>query len=84
LSRNPGALTSRTRQGHAGLFRGYFTFCLLLHVKLFRALNMFCAVTLDYYCYCYNYYGITVLGGHYPLPKLPSTLLDTATYVSSS
>jgi hypothetical protein len=26
LSRNPGALTSRTPQGHAGLFRGYFTF----------------------------------------------------------
>jgi hypothetical protein len=25
LSRNPGALTSRTSQGHVGLFRGYFT-----------------------------------------------------------
>jgi hypothetical protein len=24
LSRNPGALTSRTPQGHVGLFRGYF------------------------------------------------------------
>jgi hypothetical protein len=28
LSRNPGALTSRTRQGHVGLLRGYFTFYL--------------------------------------------------------
>jgi hypothetical protein len=26
LSRNPGALTSRTTQGHVGLFRGYFTY----------------------------------------------------------
>jgi hypothetical protein len=26
LSRNPGALTARTPQGHAGLFRDYFTF----------------------------------------------------------
>jgi hypothetical protein len=26
LSRNPGALTSRTPQGHVGLFRGYFNF----------------------------------------------------------
>jgi hypothetical protein len=26
LSINPGALTSRTPQGHVGLFRGYFTF----------------------------------------------------------
>jgi hypothetical protein len=26
LSRNPGVLTSRTPQGHVGLFRGYFTF----------------------------------------------------------
>jgi hypothetical protein len=26
LSRNLGALTSRTPQGHVGLFRGYFTF----------------------------------------------------------
>jgi hypothetical protein len=26
LSRNSGALTSRTPQGHVGLFRGYFTF----------------------------------------------------------
>jgi hypothetical protein len=26
LSRNPGALTSCTPQGHVGLFRGYFTF----------------------------------------------------------
>jgi hypothetical protein len=26
LSRNPGALTSRTPQGHVGLFRCYFTF----------------------------------------------------------
>jgi hypothetical protein len=26
LFRNPGALTSRTPQGHVGLFRGYFTF----------------------------------------------------------
>jgi hypothetical protein len=26
LSRNPGALTSRTPQGHVGPFRGYFTF----------------------------------------------------------
>jgi hypothetical protein len=25
LSRNPGALTSRTPQGNVGLFRGYFT-----------------------------------------------------------
>jgi hypothetical protein len=25
LSRNPGVLTSRTPQGHVGLFRGYFT-----------------------------------------------------------
>jgi hypothetical protein len=28
LSRNPGALTSRTPQGHVGLFRGYFTLLL--------------------------------------------------------
>jgi hypothetical protein len=28
MSRNPGALTSRTAQGHVGLFRGYFTFYL--------------------------------------------------------
>jgi hypothetical protein len=28
LSRKPGALTSRTPQGHVGLFRGYFTFFL--------------------------------------------------------
>jgi hypothetical protein len=28
LSRNPGALTSRTPQGHVGQFRGYFTFTL--------------------------------------------------------
>jgi hypothetical protein len=28
LSRNPGALTSWTPQGHVGLFRGYFTFFL--------------------------------------------------------
>jgi hypothetical protein len=28
LSRNLGALTSRTPQGHVGLFRGYFTFYL--------------------------------------------------------
>jgi hypothetical protein len=26
LSINPGALTSRTPQGHVGLFRGYYTF----------------------------------------------------------
>jgi hypothetical protein len=29
LSRNPGALTSRTPEGHVGLFRAYFTFYLL-------------------------------------------------------
>jgi hypothetical protein len=29
LSRNLGALSSRTPQGHVGLFRGYFTFYLL-------------------------------------------------------
>jgi hypothetical protein len=29
LSRNPGALTSLTPQGHVGLFWGYFTFYLL-------------------------------------------------------
>jgi hypothetical protein len=32
LSRNPGALTSRTPQGHVGLFRGYFNF---YYVNLF-------------------------------------------------
>jgi hypothetical protein len=32
LSRNPGALTSRTPQGHVGLFRGYFTFYLTLNI----------------------------------------------------
>jgi hypothetical protein len=26
LSRNPGALTSRSPHGHVGLFRGYFAF----------------------------------------------------------
>jgi hypothetical protein len=31
LSRNPGALTSRTYQGHVGLFRGYLTFLLISH-----------------------------------------------------
>jgi hypothetical protein len=31
LSRYPGALTSRTPQGHVGLFRGYFTFILGLY-----------------------------------------------------
>jgi hypothetical protein len=30
LSRNPGALTSRTPQGHVGLFQGYFTFSFYL------------------------------------------------------
>jgi hypothetical protein len=31
LSRNPGALTSRTPQGHVGLCRGYFTCFTLRH-----------------------------------------------------
>jgi hypothetical protein len=31
LSRNLGALTSWTPQGHVGLFRGYFTFFLPLY-----------------------------------------------------
>jgi hypothetical protein len=30
LSRNPGALTSRTPQGHVGLFRGYFLVVLMI------------------------------------------------------
>jgi hypothetical protein len=44
LSRNPGALTSRTPQGHVGLFRGYFTF---LHVN-----HTDCGVTYVYYSIC--------------------------------
>jgi hypothetical protein len=32
LSRNTGALTFRTPQGHVGLFRGYFTFTLLINI----------------------------------------------------
>jgi hypothetical protein len=32
LSRNPGALTSCTPQGHVDLFRGYLTF-LLLYIR---------------------------------------------------
>jgi hypothetical protein len=30
LSRNPGPLTSQTPQGHIDLFRGYFTFYVLV------------------------------------------------------
>jgi hypothetical protein len=32
LSRNPGALTSRTPQGHVGLFRGSFTFYYFFYI----------------------------------------------------
>jgi hypothetical protein len=39
LFRNPEALTSRTPQGHVGLFRGYFTFFLLRKVGLWRPVN---------------------------------------------
>jgi hypothetical protein len=37
LSRNPGALTSRTTQGHVGLFRGYFTFTFTFGTGNFQA-----------------------------------------------
>jgi hypothetical protein len=35
LPRNPGALTSRTPQGHVGLFRGYFTFIFYIFIVLY-------------------------------------------------
>jgi hypothetical protein len=35
LSRNMGALTSRTPQGHVGLFRGYFTFSFTPSIALY-------------------------------------------------
>jgi hypothetical protein len=39
LSRNPGSLTSRTPQGHVGLFRGFFTFT--FYLLLFNVSDIF-------------------------------------------
>jgi hypothetical protein len=41
LSRNPGALTSRTPQGHVDLFRGFFTFFLLAYYWGFMSYGLF-------------------------------------------
>jgi hypothetical protein len=41
LSRNPGALTSRTPQGHVGLFRSYFTFTFIIIIIIIIIITVF-------------------------------------------
>jgi hypothetical protein len=59
LSRNPGPLTTRTPQGHIGLFRSYFTFTSVYMQWNFNFTSSECMFSLNL-----RYKFIVLLKGH--------------------